>query len=136
MKTNPLGDIRAEHDHIMLDQAFYETPEYRSLIEEHTRRVVVGRRGTGKSALFYQLQKHWNATPKTLVVELSPSETDVIGLRPFVRLSATNPHTSELRVLLHGNTLCYAKSFPKLLETTKFVQKKISRIWRFFLERG
>jgi hypothetical protein len=52
MKTNPLGDIRAENDYVMLDQVFYETPDYRSLIEDHTRRIVVGRRGTGKSALF------------------------------------------------------------------------------------
>ncbi len=84
MKTNPLGDIRAEYDHEMLDRAFYETPEYRSLIEEHTRHVVVGRRGTGKSALFYRLQRHWLTANKTTVIELTPSETDVIGLRPFV----------------------------------------------------
>ena len=91
MKINPLGDIRAEYDHEMLDQAFYETPEYRSLIEEHTRRIIVGRRGTGKSALFYRLQRHWSKANKTTVIELTPSETDVIGLRPFVSLFGKKP---------------------------------------------
>lgn len=90
MKTNPLGDIRAEHDHAMLDRVFYETPEYRSLLEEHTRRIVVGRRGTGKSALFYKLQRHWSAA-KTTTVVLTPSETDFIGLRPFVSLFGEKP---------------------------------------------
>lgn len=91
MKTNPLGDGRAEHDHKMLDTVFYETPEYRSLIEEHTRRVVVGRRGTGKSALFYKLERHWKSASKTSVVVISPSETDIIGLRPFVSLFGEKP---------------------------------------------
>ena len=91
MKTNPLGDLRAEYDHEMLDRVFYETPDYRSLLEENSRRVVVGRRGTGKSAIFYKLQKHWASEPKALTVELTPVETDVIGLRPIVTLFGTKP---------------------------------------------
>ena len=78
MKTNPLGDIRAEHDHAMLDKAFYETSEFRSLIEEDKRRIVVGRRGTGKSALHYRLQQHWNSAVKTAVIVLTPNESEVI----------------------------------------------------------
>ena len=91
MKTNPLGDIRAENDHEMLDRVFYKTPDYRSLLEEHTRRVVVGRRGTGKSAIFYKLEHHWKSEPRTLVVLLTPSETEVIGLRPVVSLFGSKP---------------------------------------------
>lgn len=91
MKTNPLGDIRAENDHEMLDRVFYETPDYRSILEEHKRRIVVGRRGTGKSAMFYKLQGHWSAEPRTLQIELTPVETDVIGLRPIIALFGTKP---------------------------------------------
>ena len=91
MKTNPLGDIRAENDHEMLDRVFYETPDYRSILEEHKRRIVVGRRGTGKSAMFYKLQGHWRAEPRTLQIELTPVETDVIGLRPIIALFGTKP---------------------------------------------
>lgn len=91
MKTNPLGDIRAENDHEMLDRVFYETPDYRSLLEEHTRRIVVGRRGTGKSAIFYKLQRHLASESKTLTILLTPSETDVIGFRPIVSLFGTKP---------------------------------------------
>lgn len=86
MKTNPLGDIRAENDHEMIDRVYYETPDYRSLIEEHTRRIVVGRRGTGKSAMFYKLQRHWDSDPRTLIIPLTPSVTAVIGLRPLVSM--------------------------------------------------
>jgi hypothetical protein len=90
-KTNPLGDIRAEHDHEMLDRVFYETPDYRSILEEPKRRIVVGRRGTGKSAMFYKLQGHWSAEPRTLRIELTPEETDVIGLRPIIAIFGTKP---------------------------------------------
>lgn len=86
MKTNPLGDIRAENDHVMLDQVFYETPDYRSLLEDHIRRIVVGRRGTGKSALFYKLKHHWDSEAKTAIVEITPSETEIIGLRPIIAI--------------------------------------------------
>lgn len=83
MRTDSFGDLRAENDQEMLDRAFFETPEYLSLLEERKRRVVVGRRGAGKSALFYRLQKHWQSANKTHIVVLTPSETEVIGLRLF-----------------------------------------------------
>ena len=51
MKANPLGDIRAEADHEMLGHSFIETPDYKTLISATDRAVVVGRRGSGKSAL-------------------------------------------------------------------------------------
>jgi hypothetical protein len=46
-----LGDLRAEADGQMLRRAFLETADYRTLIETSDRPIVVGRRGTGKSAL-------------------------------------------------------------------------------------
>lgn len=56
--SNPLGDVRAEADHSMLSRAFYETPDYLSLIESDEKSIVVGRRGTGKSALNYRLKNN------------------------------------------------------------------------------
>ena len=56
-KPNPLGDLRAEADHSMLQTAFYETPDYKSLLEHNEYNIIVGRRGVGKSALCYRLAK-------------------------------------------------------------------------------
>jgi hypothetical protein len=78
---NVLGDIRAEHDKEMLELAFYETPDYRTLIESTDRPIIVGRRGTGKSALCYQLQKYWKKGAKTTVIQLIPEEDQVVGMR-------------------------------------------------------
>lgn len=68
MKGNLLGDIRAEHDKEMLDQAFFPTPDYKTLVESSDRCVVVGRRGTGKSALVHKLNEYWIGQQKTFVV--------------------------------------------------------------------
>lgn len=80
IRTNILGDVRAEHDHAMLDEAFYEWQGYKSLIEADDRYVVVGRRGTGKSALTYKLMKDCEAR-KDFVIVIKPDEEDLIGLR-------------------------------------------------------
>jgi hypothetical protein len=81
LKGNVLGDIRAEQDTKMLDTAFWESSDYRSLLESYDRPIVVGRRGTGKSALAYRLSKHWASKPKTAIIKISPEEEQVIGLR-------------------------------------------------------
>jgi hypothetical protein len=49
---------------------------------DHT--TTVGRRGTGKSALFYRLGKFWTADDKLILLKLAPEEIDILGLRPYV----------------------------------------------------
>lgn len=90
MKGNVLGDIRAEHDSRMLEASFWQTTDYKALLESYDRCIVVGRRGTGKSALVHMLSKHWNAKPKTYVMTISPIEEQIIGLRDVVSLFGDN----------------------------------------------
>jgi hypothetical protein len=68
----------------MLDVAFFETPEYKSLTVGLDHTTTVGRRGTGKSALFYRLGKFWTADDKLILLKLAPEEIDILGLRPYV----------------------------------------------------
>lgn len=69
----------------MLDVAFYETPDYRTLLESSDRPIVVGRRGTGKSALCYELQKYWSRNNAVTVLNIVPEEDQVIGSRLFLK---------------------------------------------------
>ncbi|MDN2631819.1 hypothetical protein OB913_26430 [Klebsiella pneumoniae] len=50
----------------MLSSTFIETADFRTLIETDDRTIVVGRRGTGKSALFIQLNEHWKKDKKNI----------------------------------------------------------------------
>ena len=85
MKINLFGDVRAEHDHEMLDKSFLESQNYRTLFESRDRFIVVGRRGTGKSALTYRLEKDWKER-KFLTIVIAPREEEVIGIRPIAEL--------------------------------------------------
>lgn len=81
-KINLFGDVRAEHDHEMLDTAFHESQNYRTLFESKDRFIVVGRRGTGKSALTYRLSKDWTARTFSTIT-IAPNEEQVFGIRPL-----------------------------------------------------
>jgi len=85
MKINLFGDVRAENDHEMLDKSFHESQNYRTLFESRDRFIVVGRRGTGKSALTYRLGKDWKAR-KFLTITIAPKEEEVFGIRPIANL--------------------------------------------------
>lgn len=82
--ANPLGDIRAEADHSMLTRAFYETPDYLSLLDSDDKVVVVGRRGTGKSALTYKLQHQWSDQKASALVLVAPEEHHTLALAPLI----------------------------------------------------
>ena len=86
VRPNALGDVRAEADDKMLRQAFVETPDYRALIESHDRIIVVGRRGTGKSALVQQLHRYWDRNDKVDVIRIVPEEYQTLALRPLALL--------------------------------------------------
>ena len=88
VKTTPkvLGDLVAEHDTEMLQRAFYETCDYKSLLQTTDCPIVVGRRGTGKSALAYRLEWFWRKDKDSAVVNVTPDETQVYGLRKILAL--------------------------------------------------
>ncbi len=90
MKGNILGDIRAENDSHMLSLAFYETPDYKSLLESNDRCVVVGRRGTGKSALVHRLNEYWWSQRDVFIVNVAPQEDQMIGLRGISKAFGEN----------------------------------------------
>ncbi|HBH7843323.1 TPA: ATP-binding protein [Escherichia coli] len=84
-KSNPFGDTTAENDKKMLSNAFIETADFRTLIETDDRTIVVGRRGTGKSALFIQLNEHWKKDKKILILSFSPDDSQIIGFRSMLK---------------------------------------------------
>ena len=90
MKGNILGDIRAENDTAMLDRAFLETSDYKTLLESLDRCVIIGRRGTGKSALVHKLNQYWHDQEKTFVVVVTPEEDQIIGLRGLLNVFGDN----------------------------------------------
>lgn len=83
--VNVLGDVRAEADHRMLGSAFYETPDYFSLLDSDDKVVAVGRRGTGKSALTYRLAQQWRGVKNNVLLVVAPDEHETLALAPLIR---------------------------------------------------
>lgn len=81
-----LGDARAEQDYPRQKDAFYESPDYRTLIESDVKSIVVGRRGVGKSALFLRLTDYYDDENKVEVIKFAPEEHEVLAFRPIAAI--------------------------------------------------
>ena len=110
----------------MLAHVFVETPDYKTLISTNERPIVVGRRGSGKSALLYGLNRYWSNVPQTQVVVLAPEEDQMIGLRPligqfgnkFTLLKAACRIAWHYAILLEiANSASHTYRFPKTEDT-------------------
>lgn len=78
-----LGDTAAENEISGLDDYFVETGQYLQARQGHAR-LVVGRKGSGKTAIFYALRNPLIGTPSRLVMDLRPEGFQFIKLRELV----------------------------------------------------
>ncbi|WP_147439299.1 P-loop ATPase, Sll1717 family [Corallococcus sp. CA049B] len=80
-KGNVLGEATAEADKYMLENAFYQSRNYLELIHGSDFRFVVGRRGSGKSALFHKVTEALKATGEAILITEKPSEEKTAALQ-------------------------------------------------------
>ena len=78
---NLLGGSRAEVDKAMLDNAFVPTRDFRALITTREYNFVVGRRGTGKTALYTKVAEHLTKNKIGYVYCNSPQEYEQLELQ-------------------------------------------------------
>ena len=81
LRASLLGEQTAENDIKLLLPNYIETPEYRSVIETKDSTIVVGRRGTGKSAMFTKLQSFWGGQKSSNVISIAPEDYQTISFR-------------------------------------------------------
>lgn len=78
-----LGDPAAENESSSLDDYFVETGQYIQAKQGHAR-LVIGRKGTGKTAIFYGIRNPLIGSPSRLVMDLRPEGYQFTKLREFV----------------------------------------------------
>ena len=78
-----LGDLAAENEIRALDSYFVPTAQYQQTKAGHAR-LVVGRKGSGKTALFYALRSTFRPIKSHLVLDLKPEGHQFIKLREAV----------------------------------------------------
>ncbi len=92
--ANVLGNPRAESDRL-LEKAFVETVDFHALINTTDFRVVVGRRGTGKSALYQQLCRYYEKQPRILIHQEIPQEHHALALQDRLERIGCNYRTAR-----------------------------------------
>lgn len=78
---NIVGAVRAEADAQMLAAAFVATADFRTLTETTDFNFIVGRRGTGKSALHAKVTQHFRRAKGALCFAARPEEFQVLKLQ-------------------------------------------------------
>ena len=75
---NLFGSARAEADGDLLDQAFVETEDFHALTATRDFNSCIGRRGTGKTALYLKSSLYFKKTPKLFLHSWRPAEHDIL----------------------------------------------------------
>ncbi len=78
---NILGASRAEKDGAMLRDAFVETSDYHGLTKTNDYNFVVGRRGTGKSALYIKTAEYFSTNKAIFLFNERIIEQQILGLQ-------------------------------------------------------
>jgi hypothetical protein len=89
IRSSLLGDQIAENDLFNIQDNFIETAAYRNILETKDATVVIGRRGTGKSAIFIKLQEIWK-TQKNALIPISPEDQETIFFRSVLKYFGEN----------------------------------------------
>ncbi len=134
-----LGDIAAENEEDVLDDYFVYTAQFIETRNGHAR-LVVGRKGTGKSAIFSQLKHEYaRRSQQFLVVDLKPEGYQLRKLVDLMRTISDAGTREQLLVALWDYVLLceiahkiieadssWAYRDPETLRTYEEVEKEYS----------
>lgn len=104
-----IGDVAAENEIQTLNQYFVKTPQFQQVRQGHAR-LVIGRKGTGKSALFYGIRSQFRPRKDKLVLDLKPEGHQFTKLKELL---------SKLKLGLQEETLIAFWHYLLLLEILK-----------------
>ena len=83
LDTLNFGDPVAENEATILKEFFLQTDAYRSTLDGRTN-VLVGRKGSGKTAIFITVRDRCRSNKNNIVVDLMPDGYQLIKLKEFV----------------------------------------------------
>ncbi len=83
LESLDFGDVAAENEIKALEYYFVPTAQYNEARRGHAR-LIVGRKGTGKTAIFYGLRRAFWTSQDQLVIDLKPEGHQFTKLREAV----------------------------------------------------
>lgn len=114
-----LGASSAENEYRELGDYYLITDEFRS-VERGEVQIVLGRKGSGKSALFFQLRDRLRRNKKTVVVDLKPEGFQLLKFKQQV-LDYLEEGTRDHTITAFWEYLLMLEICYKLLEGDKTI---------------
>lgn len=78
------GDPAAENEQEDLREYFLETEEFKRTLD-NTANIVIGRKGSGKTAIFLQVRDRVRADKRNIVIDLNPEGYQLLKLKEFMQ---------------------------------------------------
>jgi hypothetical protein len=125
-----LGDVAAENEIRQLRGYFVQTGQFQEARRGHAR-LVVGRKGAGKTAIFYAVRDSLPRTPSHLVLDMKPEGHQFTKLRETV-LARLTPGLQEHLLTAFWNYLLLCEIAQKIGDQDySWAQRDSSRHQRF-----
>ena len=110
-----LGDLAAENEIIALQSYFVPTGQFNEVKRGHAR-LVVGRKGAGKTAIFYGIREAYGHDRSQLVLDLKPEGHQLVKLREAI-LHKLSPGMQQHVLTAFWNYLLLMEIAHKMVRT-------------------
>lgn len=127
-----LGDFAAENEIISLQSYFVPTAQYNEVNRGHAR-LVVGRKGAGKTAIFYSVREAHAQTRSQLVLDLKPEGHQLVKLREAI-LNQLSPGMQQHVLTAFWNYLLLMEIAHKILRTDQGTAYSSPKLYEFYIE--
>jgi hypothetical protein len=127
-----LGASSAENEFQELGQYFLETDEFRRTLRGEVQ-IVLGRKGAGKTALFFQLRDRLREDNRSVVLDLKPEGFQLLKFKAQV-LDYLEEGTQEHTITAFWEYLLLLEICHKLLEKDKALHFRDHRIYPLYRE--
>lgn len=130
LESLDLGDVAAENEIRALRDYFVPTAQFQDARRGHAR-LVVGRKGAGKTAIFYAVREAFFRRRSHLVLDLKPEGHQFTRLREAV-LSRLSPGLQEHTLVAFWNYILLAEMAQKISDHDySYAQRDLERRDRF-----
>jgi hypothetical protein len=125
-----LGDVAAENEIRGLRDYFVRTGQFRQAVAGHAR-LVIGRKGSGKTAIFYEARDSAKRGHESLVLDMKPDGHQFTKLREAVLLELSDGQ-QEHTITAFWNFILLAEIAHKvLLEDYRWAMRDPKRLERY-----
>jgi hypothetical protein len=125
-----LGDVAAENEILGLREYFVRTAQYNDARRGYAR-LLVGRKGSGKTAIFYAIRDSFGRSRSHLILDFKPEGHQFVRLREAI-LSSLSPGLQEYVLIALWNYLLLVEIALKITDADYETAQRDRELWPRF----